>query len=445
MSNNPNTPSQSSSQPQKAPVSSLGPTPPKPPTASLQPPIAAKPATTAQPAAPLKPSFEGEGWKPLPKKLKIFGNLLSEVVNKGICMYCGACIASCPIDILFHSDKEEPIMRGTCAVCQVCYYSCPRIELPLADVERRVFGRERTPEEAILGINIGRYSAKAKDPELLRAAQDGGAGTALLLYALDQKIIDYAVVSGYSFKDPYRPEPQIASTREDLIKTAGSRYTPGGQVGGLGEIAIPNRGSTNSQEERLAVVGLPCELQGMWRMTTHWIATPKLAKNVVFTMGLFCSKVFDYQKMMVDYVQGKRGIDLRTITKVNVKKARLLVYVGEKLVIDEPVEAVAFSAREECNVCIDYSAELADIAIGAIGSATGWTTILTRTPRGEEIVNAAAKAGYLELKPISEKGLKFVEKLCMMKRRRDPSVYMRNETSVPKPEPSLVALEIPVK
>ena len=70
---------------------------------------------------------------------------------------------------------------------------------------------------------------------------------------------------------------------------------------------------------------------------------------------------------------------------------------------------------------------------------------MTRTPRGEEIVNAAAKAGYLELKSISEKGLKFVEKLCMMKRRRDPSVYMRTETSVPKPEPSLVALEIPVK
>lgn len=441
MSNNPNAPIQPAPQPQKPVVSSpTTSTPPKSPTL----PPATRPTVATQPA-PLKPSVEGEGWKPLPKKLKIFGNLLSEVVNKGICMYCGACIASCPIDILFHSDKEEPIMRGTCAVCQVCYYSCPRIELPLSDVERRIFGRERTPEEAILGINIGRYSAMAKDPEIRKAAQDGGAGTALLLYALEHKIIDYAVVSGYSFKDPYRPEPQIASTREDLIKTAGSRYTPGGQVGGLGEIAIPNRGSTNSQEEKLAVVGLPCELQGMWRMNTHWIATPKLAKNVVFTMGLFCSKVFDYQKMMVDYVQGKRGIDLQTVTKVNVKKARLLVYVGEKLVIDEPVEAVAFSAREECNVCIDYSAELADIALGAIGSAQGWTTILTRTPRGEEIVQGAARAGYLEMRPLSERGLKFVEKLCMMKRRRDPSVYMRNATSVPKPEPNLVALEVPVK
>src|SRR5436309_199835 len=442
MSNNPHTPSQSSSQPQTAPVSS--PAPSKPPTASLQPPIAAKPATTAQPA-PLKPSFEGEGWKPLPKKLKIFGNLLSEVVNKGICMYCGACIASCPIDILFHSDKEEPIIRGTCAVCQVCYYSCPRIELPLADVERRVFGRERTPEEAILGINIGRYSAMAKDPELHRAAQDGGAGTALLLYALDQKIIDYAVVSGYSFKDPYRPEPQIASTREDLIKTAGSRYTPGGQVGGLGEIAIPNRGSTNSQEERLAVVGLPCELQGMWRMTTHWIATPKLAKNVVFTMGLFCSKVFDYQKMMVDYVQGKRGIDLNNVTKVNIKRNRLLVYTGEKLAIDEPIEAVAAAAREECNACVDYSAELADIAVGAIGSSPGWSTVITRSPRGDEILRGAVESGYLDAKPLDPigKGIKFLEKLCEKKRLRDPSAYLRHETAFPKPEPTLVPLEIP--
>src|SRR5438309_10742288 len=445
MSNNPNTPPQSSTQPQRPPVSNSGPPPPRPPTASPQP-IVAKPSTTAQPA-PLKPSFEGEGWKPLPKKLKIFGNLLSEVVNKGICMYCGACIASCPIDILFHSDKEEPIMRGTCAVCQVCYYSCPRIELPLADVERRVFGRERTPEEAILGINIGRYSAKAKDPELLRAAQDGGAGTALLLYALDQKIIDYAVVSGYSFKDPYRPEPQIASTREDLIKTAGSRYTPGGQVGGLGEIAIPNRGSTNSQEERLAVVGLPCELQGMWRMTTHWIATPKLAKNVVFTIGLFCSKVFDYQKMMVDYVQGTRGIDLGTVTKVNIKKNRLLVYAVDRLAIDEPVEVLAHAAREECNICVDYSAELADIAVGAIGSAAGWSTVLTRTPRGEDILNGAVESGYLEMKKLDPAGkaIKFLETLCERKRLRDPSAYIRHSTAFARPEPKLMILEAPTK
>ncbi len=428
------------------------PSPATPPTVAK--PVPTTPATAPRPAAPgapatapLKSSVEGEGWKPLPKKLKIFGNLITEVVNKGICMYCGACIASCPIDILFHSDKEEPIMRGTCAACQVCYYSCPRIELPLAEVEEKVFGRARTPEEAILGIHIGAYSVRAKDPEILKRAQDGGAGTAFLLYALENKVIDYAVVSGFSAYDPWRPEPQVARTRDDLLKAAGSRYTPGGQVGGLAEIAIPNRGGVNFEEDKLAVVGLPCELQGMWRMNTHWIATPKLARNVLFTIGLFCSKVFDYEKMMVEYVQGKRGIDLKTVTYVNIKKNRLLVRVGEKLVIDEPVEAVAFSAREECNVCIDYSAELADLAIGAIGSPAGWTTVLTRTPRAEEILKGAQEAGYVEVKRLSpvDKGIKFLEKLCLKKRQRDPSPYMRHTTAFPKPEPTLVPIEVPVR
>src|SRR5947208_13788164 len=136
-------------------------------------------------------------------------------------------------------------------------------------------------------------------------------------------------------------------------------------------------------------------------MATHWIAATTLTRNLVFTIGLFCSKVFDYQRMMVDYVQGKRGIDLNSVTKVNIKRNRLLVYAGDKLAIDEPVEAVAAAAREECNVCVDYSAELSDIAVGAIGSSPGWSTVITRSPRGDEILRGAGESGYLNAKPVN--------------------------------------------
>ncbi len=401
----------------------------------------------ATPPQTLKPSAEGEGWKARPIRLKIFGNLIAEVVHKGICMYCGACIASCPIDILFHSDNEEPIMRGTCAACQVCYYSCPRIELPVSEVERRIFGRERTPEETILGIHIGSYSVRAKDPDILKRAQDGGAVSALMLYTLENKIIDYALVSGFTSREPWKPGPRIARTKQELVENAGSQYTPGGQVGGMAEIAVPNRSVVDFQEERMALVGLPCELQGFWRMNSHWIAAPKLGRNLVFTIGLFCSKVFDYQKMMVDYVQGARGIDLRTVTKVNIKKNRLLVYTGDRLAIDEPVESIANAAREECNICVDYSAELSDIAVGAIGSASGWSTVLTRTPRGEDILNGAVDAGYVEMRRLDPlgKGMKFLETLCERKRLRDPSAYIRHSTAYPRPDPKLVPIEILLK
>src|SRR6059036_1394934 len=437
MSNNP---------PAPKPNPTPNPTPAARPAASPVP--AGKPAAPPTPTpAPLKSSVEGEGWKPLPKKLKIFGNLVSEVVNKGICMYCGACIASCPIDILFHSDKEEPIMRGTCAACQVCYYSCPRIELPVAEIEQRIFGRERTADEAILGVHIGSYSVRAKDPEIVANAQDGGAVSALMLYALEKKIIDYALVSGFTSREPWKPAPKVARTRQELIDNAGSEYTPGGQIGGMAEIAVPNRSVVNFQEERLALVGLPCELQGFWRMNTHWIAAPKLGRNLVFTIGLFCSKVFDYQKMMVDYVQGTRGIDLGTVTKVNINKNRLLIYTGDRLAIDEPVEVIAHAAREECNICVDYSAELADIAVGAIGSASGWSTVLTRTPRGEDILDGAVEEGYVEKKELDPlgKGMKFLETLCERKRLRDPSAYIRHASAYPRPDPKLVPIEVPLK
>jgi coenzyme F420 hydrogenase subunit beta len=268
-----------------------------------------------------------------------------------------------------------------------------------------------------------------------------------MLYALEKKIIDYALVSGFTSREPWKPAPKVARTRQELIDNAGSEYTPGGQIGGMAEIAVPNRSVVNFQEERLALVGLPCELQGFWRMNTHWIAAPKLGRNLVFTIGLFCSKVFDYQKMMVDYVQGTRGIDLGTVTKVNIKKNRLLVYTGDRLAIDEPVEVLAHAAREECNICVDYSAELADIAVGAIGSAAGWSTVLTRTPRGEDILNGAVESGYLEMKKLDPAGkaIRFLETLCERKRLRDPSAYIRHSTAFARPQPKLVPLEVPAK
>src|SRR2546425_11030349 len=97
--------------------------------------------------------------------------------------------------------------------------------------------------------------------------------------------------------------------------------------------------------------------------------------------------------MMVDYVQGKRGINLNNVTKVNIKRNRLLVYTGDKLAIDEPVEALAGGARAECNVCVDYPGAPADIAVGAVGSSPGGGPGITRSPGGSEIRRGGVGSG----------------------------------------------------
>src|SRR6266566_4667105 len=80
-------------------------------------------------------------------------------------------------------------------------------------IRLKVFGRERTADEAILGVHIGSYSVRAKDPEIVANAQDGGAVSALMLYALEKKIIDYALVSGFTSREPWKPAPKVARTR----------------------------------------------------------------------------------------------------------------------------------------------------------------------------------------------------------------------------------------
>jgi len=107
-----------------------------------------------------------------------------------------------------------------------------RIELPVAEIEQRVFGRERTADEAILGVHIGSYSVRAKDPDIVAHAQRWWSVSALMLYALEKKIIDYALVSGFTSREPWKPAPKVARTRQELIDNAGSEYLTWWQIGG---------------------------------------------------------------------------------------------------------------------------------------------------------------------------------------------------------------------
>src|SRR5256885_11178542 len=115
------------------------------------------------------------------------------------------------------------MMRAACAVGEVCYYSCRWFELAVAEMERRVAGCEGAADGAILGVHIGSYSVRAKDPEIVANAQDGGAVSALMLYALEKKIIDYALVSGFTSREPWKPAPKVAPPRQAVVRYARSR------------------------------------------------------------------------------------------------------------------------------------------------------------------------------------------------------------------------------
>jgi coenzyme F420 hydrogenase subunit beta len=351
-------------------------------------------------------------------------------------MMCGACVAGCPVNVLYVGEKEEPVIVGPCAACQVCYYSCPRLELPIDEIEQLIHGRTRSVEEETLGIYKAIYSARAVDEKFRHAGQDGGTSTALLAHALEVGLVNSIVTMGFTKSNsafalasgtPMKTVPIIGSTTHDLINTAGSKYTHGGVLGGLSDAAasFPNG--------RIGMMALPCELQGLWRMHTSLQATYKFGGSGIaggrpaLTIGLFCSKVYYHDRLVEEFIQKKHGVDPSKVTRTIIKHGRFKVRAGPDTIVDVPLKELDEYVSGPCRYCIDYTSEFADISIGAIGSPDGWNTVIVRTEVGESLFENARRANVIEARPFDtiQSGLELLVKLVAKKKLQNNAYYLR--------------------
>jgi len=338
-----------------------------------------------------------------------FLNLQNEVTAKRICCLCGTCAAFCDkIEISEGEgggEKEPRFIEDYDTVCGLCYAFCPRTFLPLSDIERKIFGEARKSGEGdILGVYRRAYSVRSKKAEILNKGQDGGAVTSLLAYALDEGILDCGVIT--TSDDQWKPVTKVATNYEDLKAGAGTKYTVYPSVMGV-------KDAIEAGCENIGFVGLPCQIQGLRKVQTVEQPYAVGIEKVKLFIGLFCMDNFTDD--LLKFVEKKcvNG-SLEGVTKFDIKGKDMLVSEEETFSI--PLEEIKSFIGEGCQVCTDYTAELADISVGSVGSEDGWSTVFIRTERGEEVVNAAAEKGYIEIKEIEEKGLGLIRRLANSKK-----------------------------
>jgi coenzyme F420 hydrogenase subunit beta len=157
-------------------------------------------------------------------KGKAFEELDYEVIDTGLCSACGACEAACPEDCI-KVVEERPVLLEECKAeeCNACYVVCPRVALPLKELRKALFKNGQGYEEG-LGEFLGVYAVRAKSEKVLEKGQDGGAVTALMSYALDNKLVD-GVVSVKSGEEPWKPVPAVSRSSAALLETSGTHYS----------------------------------------------------------------------------------------------------------------------------------------------------------------------------------------------------------------------------
>ena len=277
-----------------------------------------------------------------------FWELQAGVIDAGRCIQCGTCIAACPSNSIgIDEDTNLPELVKMCTGCSLCWDFCPRgglryealwppstigaetadgpvaaegavVRADAADTYWKITGG---PPGDGLGAVIDSYAVRAGNrPD---GAQDGGVVTALLIAALAGGEIDGALVTGPSDDpdEPWKGVAHLATTAKEITDAAGSYYN---QTMALAELDLSRYDLP--PKPRIAVVGTPCEIQGIRAMQSRrWPTGAHRIDAVVLTIALLCTKSFDYRGLMLQLLAEDRSIDIDRVSKVDVIRGRMIV------------------------------------------------------------------------------------------------------------------------
>ena len=260
---------------------------------------------------------------------------------------------------------------------------------------------------------LGKYttcvSARSTDKEILKKAQDGGIATTLMVYALEEGIIDGAIVAGEGDL-PWKPRPFVAMSRKDILKAQGAKYNISPQISWLKEA------TRSFGLDRVGVTGVCCQMQAVRKAQLYPINMREVPGKIAFAVGLFCMENFLYDSIQA-IVEDHTNQSLSSVKKMRIGKGKFQVYTERGNVAAAPLQATHKYGQPGCYVCLDYVSNLADISTGSVGSPDGWSTVFVRTRVGNDIWSKAVDAGLFETKPIEEvkPGLELVMKLAKIK------------------------------
>ena len=346
-------------------------------------------------------------------------NNIQAVVSHQLCNGCGTCVSACSMNaITLVIDKKHgvyvPKINGVkCNQCGNCLSVCPGSSVDFNQLNNYVFGK--VPNDPLLGNYVSCYMGHSVDNTIRADASSGGLVTSLLVFLLEQGIIDGALVTIMNEKSAFEPNIIIATSVEEIKSAAQSKYCP-----------VPANKIIKriiDEKLRVAVVGLPCHIQGIRKFE---IINPKLSKQIVAHFGLFCGHCVNF--LGTEFVLDKLAINTNNVKKIDYRCGEFPGVMSFALA-DDTKKSIShmdfwkmmfsrytYFSPMRCTFCTDGTSELADISFG-----TAWlpklagrkeSVCICRTSIGEYILKNAIIKKYIEGIPInaslviqSEKGI----------------------------------------
>jgi coenzyme F420 hydrogenase subunit beta len=236
------------------------------------------------------------------------------------------------------------------------------------------------------------YICQTNDKEFLECGTDGGVVNTLLNFLLEKKIIEGAIVA--KTKAAFSREAGIAKSREDLIDASGVKLDLAHQVTEMQKFHTYTSSIKKLKKvkfDRLAIVGTPCQIYTIRCMQDLGIIP---SQNIDLCIGLFCYENFFFNEDKGKQFEKEFKIKFENIEGINIREDLIIKKKNGKT-LHIPFDKLNNYMRSACNACNDFTNIYADISFGGLGSPEKFTTVITRTKKGDEVFSKAIRAGIL--------------------------------------------------
>jgi len=307
---------------------------------------------------------------------------------------------------------------GDCSGCSDCVTVCPGVGVshdPMMKTAEGVINMLTEGWGPVLEI----WEGHATDKVIRFDGSSGGLASALALYCIENEGMRGVVHVGNDSEEQYKNKSTFSRTRDDILATTGSRYSPASPCDLFQAI--------EDAEGACVFIGKPCDLEGLRKTQS---IRPGLSKNIGVAIGIFCAGTPSTQGT-VDLL-AKYGISHEDVEELRYRGRGWPGSFSVRLKSDS--EWLELATYEEawdflqayrpyrCHVCPDGTSEFADISCGdpwyrsIDADEPGKSLVLVRSEKGREIVKGAIKAGYIQLTPVEPEILERSQKELLRKR-----------------------------
>ena len=327
-------------------------------------------------------------------------NNIQNVSESLMCSNCGACAAICPKgSISFRTTalgRMFAVINDSCINCGLCLKVCPSIDR---------LNLHKTFPDKYIGTIKTVHVGKSTDRLYYKNSQSGGICSTLLDYLFETDAIDSAIVCKMSYGTPPIVKAVVINDRKQLYECQKSCYTP------VDLLSVMRSDDLSSR--RLAIVGLPCHIQGAESL----IRTCKKFSNIKYKIGLICERTLcgKIQDTIMSYypcadakIIWKRKNYTHDGKYYPYKSAPIsIVYKDGSSYVMPAIARHAlkdYFTSPRCRVCYDKLNSFADIVLGdpwgmdGIDWDKGESVIATRTDIGKNLLDTALSAGRIVLR-----------------------------------------------